>query len=106
MAEVFAELTLQRLSPLEAPSPAQLHGIEINEYARELAQATIWIGYIQWFVKNGYGFPAEPILKPIDSIEHRDAILNPDRHRAGHGRSARSVIVGNPPFLGGGKIAR
>ena len=27
-------------------SPAQLHGIEINEYAHELARATIWIGYI------------------------------------------------------------
>ena len=55
-----------------------MHGIEINEYARELAQATIWIGYIQWFIRRGYGFPDEPILKPIDSIEHRDAILNPD----------------------------
>jgi hypothetical protein len=28
-------------------SPAQLHGIELNEYAHELAQVTIWIGYIQ-----------------------------------------------------------
>ena len=102
VAEVFAELTLQRLSPLEAPSPAQLHGIEINEYARELAQATIWIGYIQWFVKNGYGFPAEPILKPIDSIEHRDAILNPDGTEPDWPEA--EVLVGNPPFLGGKKM--
>ncbi len=102
VAEVFAELTLQRLSPLEAPSPAQMHGIEINEYARQLAQATIWIGYIQWFVKNGYGFPAEPILKPIDSIEHRDAILNPDGTEPDWPEC--EVLVGNPPFLGGGKI--
>ena len=102
VAEVFAELTLQRLSPLEAPSPAQMHGIEINEYARELAQATIWIGYIQWFVKNGYGFPGEPILKPIDSIEHRDAILNPDGTEPDWPEC--EALVGNPPFLGGGKI--
>ena len=75
-----------------------MHGIEINEYARELAQATIWIGYIQWFVKNGYGFPGEPILKPIDSIEHRDAILNPDGTEPDWPEC--EVIVGNPPFLG------
>ncbi len=102
VAEVFAELTLQRLSPLEAPSPAQLHGIETNEYARELAQATIWIGYIQWFVKNGYGFPGEPILKPIDSIEHRDAILNPDGTEPDWPEC--EAIVGNPPFLGDKKM--
>jgi type II restriction/modification system DNA methylase subunit YeeA len=102
VAQVFAELTLQHLSPLEAPSPLQLRGIEINEYARELAQATIWIGYIQWHVNNGYGFPDEPILKPIDSIEQRDAILNPDGTEPDWPDA--EIIVGNPPFLGGGKI--
>ena len=33
--------------------PTQLHGIEINEYAHELAHITIWIGYIQWLAENG-----------------------------------------------------
>ncbi len=28
--------------------PRQLHGIEINPYAHELAQMTVWIGYLQW----------------------------------------------------------
>ena len=28
--------------------PWQLHGIEINPYAHELAQMTVWIGYLQW----------------------------------------------------------
>jgi len=34
--------------PLRLPmtDPKNLYGIEINEYAHELAQATIWIGYI------------------------------------------------------------
>jgi len=27
--------------------PTQLHGLEINPYARELAQVVIWIGYLQ-----------------------------------------------------------
>jgi len=87
-------------------SPSQLHGIEINEYAHELAQITIWIGYIQWLVDNGYGLPAEPILKPMQTILHMDAILAHDT--AGNPVEPEwpkaDVIVGNPPFLGGNKI--
>src|SRR5690606_22898521 len=72
-----AEMGLPMLSPLPglAPSPAQLYGIEINEYAHELAQATVWIGYLQWLHDNGYGVPGEPILKPLDNIKQMDAIL-------------------------------
>jgi type II restriction/modification system DNA methylase subunit YeeA len=39
------DLGLTRFFP--SVSPAQLHGIEISEYAHELAQATIWIGYLR-----------------------------------------------------------
>jgi type II restriction/modification system DNA methylase subunit YeeA len=110
-------------------SPMQLHGIEINEYARELAQLTIWIGYIQWLVENGYGLPEEPILKSMQNIVRMDAILATPSVLApsvlsdtspkfdgtsvefGGGRvgvepawHAADVIVGNPPFLGGNKI--
>ena len=56
-------------------TPAQLYGIETNEYAHELAQMTIQIGYIQWLRDNGYGFPNEPILRPMKNILHMDAIL-------------------------------
>ena len=28
--------------------PMQMHGIEINPYASELAQVVVWIGYLQW----------------------------------------------------------
>ena len=97
-------------------SPEQLHGIEINLYARELAQATIWIGYIQWFRENGYGVPAEPILKPLDAIRQMDAILamvDPKGFGKPLGSSpvepdwpAADVIIGNPPFLGGNKIRK
>jgi type II restriction/modification system DNA methylase subunit YeeA len=87
-------------------SPAQVHGIEINEYAHELAQATIWIGYIQWLHENGFGLPREPILKPLDTVQQTDAILAYD----GQGRPVEpewpeaDVIVGNPPFLGDKKM--
>jgi len=82
-------------------SPEQLHGIEINLYARELAQATIWIGYIQWFRENGYGIPAEPILKPLEAVVQMDAILAGAREPEW---PAADVIIGNPPFLGGKRL--
>jgi type II restriction/modification system DNA methylase subunit YeeA len=105
-----SDLGLPRLAPLPnlAPSPEQLHGIEINEYAHQLAQATIWIGYIQWLHDNGFGLPAEPILKPLDNIQRMDAILAYDEQ----GRPVEpewpgaNVIVGNPPFLGSSKLRR
>ena len=77
VSNFMAELGYPRLMPLPdvAPSPAQLHGIEKDEYAHELARTTIWIGYIQWFVQNGFGFPPEPILRPIDTVVQMDAIL-------------------------------
>jgi type II restriction/modification system DNA methylase subunit YeeA len=100
------ELGVGRFFP--GVSPAQLHGIEINAYARELAQATIQIGYIQWLSDNGFGLPGEPILRPLDTILHMDAILAYDEE----GRPVEpewptvDAIVGNPPFLGGQKLRR
>ncbi|MBN1317124.1 MAG: class I SAM-dependent DNA methyltransferase, partial [Anaerolineales bacterium] len=89
-----------------APSPAQLHGIEINPYAHQLAQATIWIGYIQWLRENGYGAPPEPILQILDNILNMDAILayDADGNVVEPEWPAADVIIGNPPFLGGNKI--
>lgn len=49
--------------------PAQLHGIEINPYAQELASVVIWIGYLQWMRDNGFTAPNNPVLEPIESIE-------------------------------------
>jgi type II restriction/modification system DNA methylase subunit YeeA len=102
------KLGLSLMSPISstAPSPTQLHGIEINLYAHQLAQATIWIGYIQWLRENGYGEPPEPILKPLDNILLQDAVLSIDDE----GRIFEpewphaDVIIGNPPFLGGKKM--
>ncbi len=87
-------------------SPEQLLGIEINEYAHELAQATIWIGYIQWLSENGFGQPKEPILKALDTIRHMDAILalNDDGHPVEPEWPEADVVIGNPPFLGGNRI--
>lgn len=82
--------------------PDQLHGVEIDPYARELAEVSVWIGYLQWMRENGFGSPPDPILGAMTNVLGMDAIL-------GHGEDGvplepdwpeADVIVGNPPFLG------
>ncbi|HQR43341.1 MAG TPA: N-6 DNA methylase, partial [Gemmatales bacterium] len=82
--------------------PTQLHGIEINPYAQQLAQVVIWIGYLQWMHQNLFEVNKNPILSPVDTIECKDAILdlsNPERPKEPVWPKA-DYIVGNPPFLG------
>jgi type II restriction/modification system DNA methylase subunit YeeA len=57
--------------------PEILLGIEINPLAAELARTTIWIGYIQWEIRNLVGVGQRPILKRLDNIECRDALVAP-----------------------------
>ena len=96
--------------PLVAPS--QLYGIELNTYAHDLAQMTVWIGWLQWIRVNGFGFPADPILRSLsDNIRRMDAILVSDDEDAEPSEPACrepaepewpkvDFIIGNPPFLG------
>jgi type II restriction/modification system DNA methylase subunit YeeA len=79
--------------------PASVKGIEINHYAAELARVSVWIGEIQWMRRNGFGVSDRPILKPLDNIECRDAILDADSAAAIWPDA--DVVIGNPPFLGG-----
>ena len=121
----FLYVTLQKLKDLEKDvilysldrglpgliplvGPWQLYGIEINPYAFELAQMTVWIGYLQWTQQNGMGEPDDPVLRPMDNFECKDAILDltdpvnpkePEWPRV-------DFIVGNPPFLGGKRMRR
>jgi type II restriction/modification system DNA methylase subunit YeeA len=83
--------------------PEIVHGIEINRVAAELARTTIWIGDIQWRRRNGIFSENPPILRKLDSIEGRDAILlrKQDGSPAEAQWPSAEFIVGNPPFLGG-----
>lgn len=78
--------------------PEQMLGIEIDEYACELARASVWIADIQWHRRQGFQINRQPILRPLDTIEQRDALLNADGSEAEWPEA--DVIVGNPPFLG------
>jgi len=82
--------------------PWQLYGIEINAYAYELAQMTVWIGWLQWIQSNGFGEPQEPILQVLDTFTCGDAILtqHPDGSVTEPEWPKVDFIVSNPPFLG------
>lgn len=101
--EVITFAAAHGLNPIPLTvSPAQLYGIEINPYAHELAQITVWIGYLQWRKENGFSDFTEPILRPLHNIEHKDAILayDPNGQPIEPTWPEADVIVGNPPFLG------
>lgn len=85
-----------------AIGPEAVRGIEINPYAAELARVSVWIGHIQWARRHGYPPPSNPILRKLDTIECRDAILTQEG-----GQSlwpSADTIIGNPPFLGGSNL--
>ena len=67
---------LQRAFP--TVGPANVKGIEINAYAAELVRVSVWIGEIQWMRRNGFHESRDPILKLLETIECRDAILTPE----------------------------
>lgn len=75
-----------------------VRGIEFNSYAAELARVTVWIGELQWMLRHGLQPSRDPLLKPLETIECRDALLEDDGGTPPWPRA--DVIVGNPPFLG------
>lgn len=120
----FLYVTLQKLKDLEKEvlifagdrelgnflplvGPWQFYGIEINPYAFELAQTTVWIGYLQWVTANGFGTQGDPILRRMDNFRNMDAILDTTsdpEHPREPDWPAVDFIVGNPPFLGGKRL--
>ena len=132
-----AAMGLDRQADL-VTGPHNVLGIELNEYAAELARVTVWIGELQWRIEHGYDFKTNPVLEPLDHIECRDALLcfsdsdsgaragqmpgahaskgaakspptsAPPAPRSDHPVEASwptaSVVIGNPPFLGGKKF--
>lgn len=84
--------------------PEAVLGIELNPYAAELARVSVWIGEIQWMRSNGFDAAKNPILRPLNTIECRDAVLNDDGTRAEW--PVADVVIGNPPFLGASKHLR
>ncbi|MFD2376356.1 class I SAM-dependent DNA methyltransferase [Ottowia pentelensis] len=84
-----AALGLDREQDL-VTGPHNLLGIELNEYAAELARVSVWIGEIQWRMAHGYAPKTNPVLEPLEQIECRDALL-PGPFPAGEGRDGAAA---------------
>ena len=86
--------------------PEQMRGIELNEFAAQLAPITVNIGFIQWKRDNAFGQIEEPILKHTKTILQQDAVLayDADGKLVEPAWPDADVIIGNPPFVGGNRI--
>ena len=101
--QAIVEAEMAGMDPaLPLIGPEVVLGIEINPYAAELARVSVWIGHIQWARRNGYPMPSDPVLRKLDTIDCRDAVLAPDGSVAEW--PVVDAIVGNPPFLGGKRL--
>lgn len=81
---LLSELGYQQIS-LEMErfrvTPEQFLGIEIKRWAKEIAELVLWIGYLQWQVRQlgSADTVPEPVLSDYGNIECRDAVLAYDR---------------------------
>jgi type II restriction/modification system DNA methylase subunit YeeA len=88
-----------------AVRPHQVMGLEINEYAQQLAQVAIWIGYLQWMIGNSFSGISEPVLDPLETIRLQDALLDFSGDTVKEATWPEAAfIIGNPPFLGGKRL--
>ena len=82
-------LGLQREFPQVGPEAVL--GLEVNPYAAELARVSVWIGHIQWARRHGFPAPSDPVLRTLDTIACRDAVLADDG-----GKAAWPCVDGSP----------
>ncbi len=116
--EVLADLGGQEALALETATvhPRNFLGLELNPRAAAIAELVLWLGYLQWQLRNG-GAVADPVLEKLSNIKAVDAVLKHDPARRRDDKSMEEYpnprrpdwpeadyIVGNPPFIGGKDI--
>ena len=94
--------------------PHQFLGMEINPRAAAIAELVLWIGYLQWHIRNK-GSVSDPVLQAFRNIRQMDAVLTWDGYplpKIVDGKETypnpskpdwpqAEFIAGNPPFIGG-----
>jgi hypothetical protein len=113
--EVLADLGGQEALALETATvhPRNFLGLELNPRAAAIAELVLWLGYLQWQMRNG-GQIADPVLERLSNITAMDAVLKHDASRMRDDGTLdeypnprrpdwpqADYIVGNPPFIGG-----
>lgn len=101
--EVLADLGGQEALALETATvhPQQFLGLELNPRAAAIAELVLWLGYLQWQLRNK-GAVADPVLERLENIVVQDAVLaGPVEHPRRPDWPEADYIVGNPPFIGG-----
>ncbi len=108
--EVLADLGGQEALALETATvhPRHFLGLELNPRAAAIAELVLWLGYLQWQLRNRRTI-ADPVLEKLENIRTMDAVLARDGiAEDGTLTNPRrpdwpdaDYIVGNPPFIGG-----
>ena len=116
--EVLADLGGQEALAMETETvhPRNFLGMELNPRAAAIAELVLWLGYLQWQMRNKTAIH-DPVLEKLSNITPMDAVLkhDPERPKAdGSGTELPNprrpdwpeadYIVGNPPFIGGKDI--
>lgn len=89
----------QDVPPSPKVSPRQMLGMEVNQYAHEIAGMVLWIGYLQWLREHDENFRLSPVLDKLPGLMHQDAVFDATTKQIREWPQAE-FIVGNPPFLG------
>jgi hypothetical protein len=77
-------------------NPLQFLGLEINPRAAHIAEMVLWIGYLQWhFRTHGNVNPPEPVIKKIENIQHKDALLTYKSWKYATDKSGKPIIRWN-----------
>lgn len=88
-------------APKPRVHPRQLFGIDLDEYAHQLANVVVWIGHIQNGARSGDNILSrDPILDPLDNIRCYNAIVTEGGEPRIPDWPDAECIVSNPPFLG------
>ncbi|MBQ4673298.1 class I SAM-dependent DNA methyltransferase [Aeromonas dhakensis] len=99
---------LQQLEPQQGFSMSSLHldqfyGIEIDDFACEIARLALWLAEHQlnkqWEQTFGYAHPALPLRSSGNIVSGDSLVL--DWHKVcPKGMEDEIYVIGNPPFLG------
>jgi len=84
----------QALLSLEAMtvSPEQFLGLEVNVWAKEVAELVLWIGYLQWQYRTfGKANESDPVLQDFHNITHCDALLELEGERTRVGEDGKPL---------------